>query len=312
MGAGHNHGHSHGPGPADSADHRGRLAVALAVTAIILIVEIIGAIWSGSLALLADAGHMFTDAAGLTIALIAAALARRPATDRRTWGYLRAEVLAACLQAAVLLAVGVFVLVEAVQRLFDPPPVAAGIMIVFGVVGLVGNAVSIAVLASGRSSNLNMRAAFLEVLNDALGSVAVLVAAAVIALTGWDRADPVVSILLACLILPRTIVLLRETVSVLLESTPRNLDLDEVRRHLLELPHVHAVHDLHASQIATGLPVLSAHVVVDDSCFHDGHVPEMLDQLQQCVAEHFDVSVQHSTFQLEPAGHGSHETGAHA
>ena len=312
MGAGHSHGHSHGPGPADTADHRGRLAVALAVTAVILVVEIIGAIWSGSLALLADAGHMFTDAAGLTIALIAATLARRPATDRRTWGYLRAEVLAACLQAAVLLAVGVFVLVEAVQRLFDPPPVAAGIMIVFGAVGLVGNAVSIAVLASGRSSNLNMRAAFLEVLNDALGSVAVLVAAAVIALTGWDRADPVVSILLACLILPRTIVLLRETVSVLLESTPRNLDLDDVRRHLLELPHVHAVHDLHASQIATGLPVLSAHVVVDDSCFHDGHVPEMLDQLQQCVAEHFDVSVQHSTFQLEPAGHGSHETGAHA
>ncbi|TKV57652.1 cation transporter [Nakamurella flava] len=310
MGAGHTHGHSHGPGP--GADHRGRLAIAFTITSLILVVEVIGAVWSGSLALLADAGHMVTDAAGLLIALIAASLARRPATDRRTWGYLRAEVLAACLQASVLLAVGVFVMVEAVQRLFDPPPVGAGIMLVFGVVGLLGNIASIAVLASDRSANMNMRAAFLEVVNDALGSVAVLVAAGVIATTGWERADPVVSILLAALILPRTIILLRETVSVLLESTPRDLDLDDVRRHLLELPHVHAVHDLHASQIATGLPVLSAHVVVDDSCFHDGHVPEMLDQLQQCVAEHFAISVEHSTFQLEPVRHSSHESGTHA
>lgn len=310
MGAGHTHGHSHGPGP--GADHRGRLAIAFTITSLILVVEVIGAVLSGSLALLADAGHMVTDAAGLLIALIAASLARRPATDRRTWGYLRAEVLAACLQASVLLAVGVFVMVEAVQRLFDPPPVGAGIMLVFGVVGLLGNIASIAVLASDRSANMNMRAAFLEVVNDALGSVAVLVAAGVIATTGWERADPVVSILLAALILPRTIILLRETVSVLLESTPRDLDLDDVRRHLLELPHVHAVHDLHASQIATGLPVLSAHVVVDDSCFHDGHVPEMLDQLQQCVAEHFAISVEHSTFQLEPVRHSSHESGTHA
>lgn len=305
-------GHSHGPGPADAGDHRGRLAIALSITSVILVVEVVGAVWSGSLALLADAGHMLTDAAGLLIALIAASLARRPADHRRTWGYLRAEVLAACLQAAVLLAVGVFVLVEAVQRLFDPPPVAAGVMIVFGVVGLIGNIVSIAVLASDRSANLNMRAAFLEVVNDALGSVAVLAAAAVIALTGWERADPVVSILLALLILPRTVLLLRETVSVLLESAPRGLDLDAVRRHLLELPHVHEVHDLHASQIATGLPILSAHVVVDDSCFVDGHVPQMLDRLQECVAEHFAVPIEHSTFQLEPAGHSTHESGTHA
>lgn len=305
-------GHSHGPGPADAGDHRGRLAIALSITSVILVVEVVGAVWSGSLALLADAGHMLTDAAGLLIALIAASLARRPADHRRTWGYLRAEVLAACLQAAVLLAVGVFVLVEAVQRLFDPPPVAAGVMIVFGIVGLIGNIVSIAVLASDRSANLNMRAAFLEVVNDALGSVAVLAAAAVIALTGWERADPVVSILLALLILPRTVLLLRETVSVLLESAPRGLDLDAVRRHLLELPHVHEVHDLHASQIATGLPILSAHVVVDDSCFVDGHVPQMLDRLQECVAEHFAVPIEHSTFQLEPAGHSTHESGTHA
>jgi cobalt-zinc-cadmium efflux system protein len=157
-----------------------------------------------------------------------------------------------------------------------------------------------------------MRAAFLEVLNDALGSLAVIVAAIVIATTGYERADAIVSILIALMILPRTVLLLRETTSVLLESTPRGLDLGDVRRHLLEVEHVQAVHDLHASQVATGLPVLTAHVVVDDSCFQDGHAPQMLDQLQACVAEHFPVSIEHSTFQLEPVGHRTHEHGAHA
>jgi cobalt-zinc-cadmium efflux system protein len=279
------------------------LAIALGLTSVVLVVEVIGAVISGSLALLADAGHMLTDAAGLVIALIAAQLARRGPTDRRTWGYLRAEVLAATLQAAILLAVGTFILVEGIQRLFEPPEVASGIMLVFGVVGLVANLVSLLVLSGGRGANFNMRAAFLEVLNDALGSLAVIVAAIVIATTGFERADA---------ILPRTVTLLRETTAVLLESTPRGLDLAEVREHMLELDHVLAVHDLHASQVATGLPVLTAHVVVDDSCFQDGHVPQMLDQLQACVAEHFPVSIEHSTFQLEPAGHQQHEHGAHA
>jgi len=302
------HSHTH----ADGGDHRGRLSVALGLTSVVLVVEIIGAIISGSLALLADAAHMFTDAAGLVIALIAAQLARRSPTDRRTWGFLRAEVLAATVQAAILLAVGTFILIEGIQRLFAPPEVASGIMLVFGVVGLVANIVALLVLAGGRGANFNMRAAFLEVLNDALGSVAVIVAAIVIATTGFERADAIVSIFIAVLILPRTFKLLRETTSVLLESTPRGLDLAEVREHMLELDHVQAVHDLHASQVATGLPVLTAHVVVDDSCFQDGHVPQMLDQLQACVAEHFPVSIEHSTFQLEPAGHQKHEHGAHA
>ncbi len=302
------HAHAHGAGP----DHRGRLAIALGLTCTVLVVEVIGAVISGSLALLADAGHMLTDAAGLVIALIAAALTRRAPTDRRTWGYLRAEVLAATLQAAVLLAVGTVILIEGIQRLFAPPEVASGIMLAFGLVGLVANVVSLLVLAGGRGSNFNMRAAFLEVLGDALGSLAVIVAAIVIATTGYDRADAIVSILIAALILPRTIKLLRETTAVLLESTPRGLDLAEVRRHLLELDHVRAVHDLHASQVATGMPVLTAHVVVDDSCFQDGHAPQMLDELQTCVAEHFPVSIEHSTFQLEPAGHQKHEHGAHA
>lgn len=305
-------GHSHGPVHGDGAGRRRKLAWVLGITTTALVVEVVGAAVSGSLALLADAGHALTDAAGLTLALVAAVLTQQPATPQRTWGYRRAEVLAAAAQAAVLLAVGVFLLVEGVRRLLDPPEVASTAMLVFGVIGLLGNSVGIAVLAGDRRKNLNMRAAFLEVLNDALGSVAVLVAAGCIALFGWQRADAVASLLIGVLILPRTWRLLRETVDVLLEATPKGLNLDGVRAHILEVPHVLDVHDLHASRVASDLPVLSAHVVVEDACFHDGHVPRILDQLQQCVASHHGVSVEHSTFQLEAAGHGDHEHPTHA
>jgi cobalt-zinc-cadmium efflux system protein len=304
MGAGHSHG-------ADAAQRSRRvLSQVLAITVAVLLVEVAGAFVSGSLALLADAGHMLTDAAGLSLALFAAVLSQRPATDRLTWGYRRAEVLAAAAQAAVLLAVGLFILVEAVRRLLEPPQVTPTVMVVFGLVGLVGNAASMALLASSRAENLNMRAAFLEVLSDAAGSVAVLIAAAVIALTGWLRADAVASLVIGALILPRTWTLLRQTVDVLLEATPRGVDLAEVRAHLLTVDHVRAVHDLHASTVATGLPVLTAHVVVDDACFHDGHLTGMLDELQSCLAGHFDV--EHSTFQFEAVSHVEHEHAAHA
>jgi cobalt-zinc-cadmium efflux system protein len=304
---GGSHGHQHGAG---LIDHRGRLMAVLAITLGVLVIEVVGALLSGSLALLADAGHMLTDVAGLTLGLVAAALARRPATDERTWGYRRAEVLGAAAQAAVLLAVGVFILVEGVQRLFSPPDVTSGVMVVFGVVGLVGNLVGLALLAGGRGDDLNMRAAFLEVVNDALGSVAVLVAAAVIATTGWLRADAVASLVIGVLIIPRTLKLLRETVDVLLESTPRGLDLSDIRDRIMTLPHVLEVHDLHATQVATGLPVLTAHVVVDDSCFHDGHLGSMLDELQHCIATDFNVA--HSTIQFEAAVHADHEHETHA
>jgi len=301
------HGHAHGAG---LADHRGRLAAVLAVTLVVLLVEVVGAFVSGSLALLADAGHMLTDVAGLTLAYVAAVLARRPATDARTWGYRRAEVIAAAAQAAVLLAVGGFVLVEAVRRLLEPPEVTTGAMAAFGVLGLVGNLVSLAVLAGGRDESLNLRAAFLEVANDALGSLAVLVAAVVIATTGWLRADAVASLLIGALIVPRTLKLLGESVNVLLEATPKGLDLTEVRQRLMTHPHVHDVHDLHASQVATGLPVLTAHVVVDDTCFHDGHLGPMLDELQRCLETDFDI--EHSTIQFEAAAHADHEHETHA
>jgi cobalt-zinc-cadmium efflux system protein len=306
---GAHHGHDHSTqidGPAD----RRRLTAVLAITVAVLAAQVTGALISHSLALLADAGHLLTDAAGLALALFASVLATRPATSERTWGYLRAEVLAAAAQATVLLAVGGFVLVEAVRRLIEPPDVTSSAMIWFGVVALLGNAVGLAVLAGRRSGNLNLRAAFLEVVNDALGASAVVLAGIGLALTGWSRLDAVASLLIGCLIVPRTLRLLRESLTVLMESTPAGLDLEHVREHVLRVEHVRGVHDVHATLVATGLPVLTAHVVVDDSCFHDGHVPQLLDALQQCLAGHFDVA--HSTFQIEPVSHAEHEHARHA
>ncbi|MCW2809558.1 MAG: cation diffusion facilitator family transporter [Friedmanniella sp.] len=309
MGTGHGHDHADLAGP---GDHRRVLGLVLGVTAANFVAQVVGAALSGSLALVADAGHMLTDTMGLVLALVAATLVQRAADRRRTWGFRRAEVLSAAAQAVVLTGVAVYVLVEGIRRLLHPPVIAPGTMLVFGIVGLVGNGVAIALLTRSRAADLNLRAAFLEVVNDALGSAAVIVAAVVIATTGWWRADAVVSLLVGGLILPRAVLILRDTAAVLLESTPKGLDLDEVRRHLLETEHVHEVHDLHASQIATGLPVLSAHVVVDDSCFANGQLPALLDELQRCVADHFPVSIEHSTFQFEPLSHSAHEPARHA
>ncbi len=306
---GHDHDHAT---PTGAEDHRGRLAIAFGITASILVAEVIGALITGSLALLVDAAHMLTDTAGLALALFAAHLSLRPATSQRTWGYRRAEVLAALAQSAILLAIGVYVLIEGVQRLWSPPEIASTEMVVFGVIGLVGNIASMLVLASRRSANFNLRAAFLEVVNDALGSVAVIVAAIVIATTGWQRADAIAGLLIGVLILPRAAKILWETTSVLLESTPPSLDLDAVRQHLLDVEHVREVHDVHASLIATGLPVLSAHIVVENDCFEDGHAGRILDELQECVATHFAIAVEHSTFQIEPATHPEHELASHA
>ncbi len=303
-------GHDHG-GTESHATHRGRLAVAFGITAAIVVTQVVGAVVTGSLALLVDTAHLLTDAGGLGLALVAAHLALRPPSPRRTWGFLRAEVLAALAQAAVLLAVGIFVVVEAVRRLADPPEIPSTELVVFGAIGLAGNVAALLVLAGARSASLNLRAAFLEVLGDALGSLAVIVAAVVIATTGWQRADTVAALAIGALILPRAVRLLRETSSVLLESTPPGLDLEEVRQHLLRVEHVRSVHDVHASLIATGLPTLSAHVVVDSACFTDGHAGRILDELQECVATHFAVAVEHSTFQVEPDTHPDHEHPTH-
>lgn len=318
MSGGHPHTHAHGAGHGHAAGRgqggpgtgqRRALSVVLGISVAILGAEVAGALLSGSLALLADAGHMLSDVGGLALALTATVLAARPATRTRTWGFARAEVLAAAAQAVALLAVGGFVLAEAIRRLIAPPTVTPQIMVVFGVLALAGNAVSVVVLSRLQGGNLNARAALLEVATDALGVGAVLVAAVVIAFTGWARADAIASLVIAALIVPRTIRLLREAVRVLMEAAPADVNVAEVRSHILSAKHVREVHDLHATSVASNLPVLTAHVVVDDSCFTDRRLPELLDQLQECLAGHFDV--EHSTFQFEPAGHAGHEHAAH-
>jgi cobalt-zinc-cadmium efflux system protein len=303
-------GHSHSHARSDGGTHRGRLAVAFGITLAVVGAQVVGAVVTGSLALLVDTAHLLVDASGLALALFAAHLALRPPTPRRTWGFRRAEVLAALAQAALLFGVGVFVLVEAFRRLREPPDIPGGELVVFGVVGLVGNLAALAVLAGRRTASLNLRAAYLEVLNDALGSLAVIVAAVVIATTGWQGADTVAALAIGALILPRALRLLRDASAVLLESTPPGLDLDEVRDHLLGLEHVREIHDVHASLITTGLPQLSAHVVVESGCFSDGHAGRILDELQECVATHFGI--EHTTFQVEPDTHPEHEHPTHA
>ncbi|PZQ89507.1 MAG: cation transporter [Leifsonia xyli] len=301
MGAGHDHGPTTTTTEAGGAgDYRKRLAIAFGITATIVAAQAVGSVITGSLALLTDTAHALTDATGLLVALIAATLMLRPATSKRTWGFRRIEVIAALGQATLLLVVGVYAAIEGVRRLFEPPEVPGGELLIFGIVGLSANIVSIIILSSSRGANFNMRAAFLEVLNDALGSLGVIVAAIVITTTGFMQADAIAGLLIAGLIVPRAITLMRETVAVLMEFTPKGLDLETVREHILALDHVTEVHDLHASTVATGLPTISAHVVVDDSCFTDGHAADVLQDIRSCVAEHFPVSVKHSTFQIEP------------
>ena len=305
---GHDHGHGHGTATA-AAGYRGRLLAVLAIVLSVLAVEVVVGLLSGSLALLADAAHLGTDALGIGMALLAVRMAGRAPTARRTFGWQRAEVLAAGFNAVLLLGLAAAVVVEAVRRLGDPPPIQAGGVLVVGALGLVANLVGLALLAGGRKESLNVRGAFLEVLGDALGSVAVLVAAAVVLATGQDRADPIASLLIAALIVPRAVTLLRDTAEVLLEGTPRGVDLAEVRRHMLAQPGVVDVHDLHAWTITSGVPVLSAHVTVEPTALGGACGGGVLDRLHDCLREDFDV--EHSTFQLEPSGHRDHEGADH-
>jgi cation diffusion facilitator family transporter len=302
------HGHSHAPTTAGGG-HRRPLAVVLGLTLAVLAAEVVGAVLSGSLALLADAGHMATDAAGLALALAAVSLAQRPARGRRTFGWQRVEILAAVANGLLLLAVAGYVLVEAIRRIGQPPEIDSGLMLVVASVGLVVNLASVAVLHRGRDASLNMRGAYLEVLADALGSVAVIVAAVVIATTGWTPADIVASVVIGCLVVPRAWHLLRDAFDVLLEAAPRGVDLGDVRQHILGVDGVLDVHDLHAWTITSGLPVLSAHVVVTDEALAAGHGGRVLDALCSCLGEHFDL--EHCTFQLEAAAHAGHESPVH-
>ena len=312
MGAGHNHGPSIDEAAGLPGDYRKKLWLAFAITASVVVAQAVGSVVTGSLALLTDTAHAIADASGLLVALIAATLMLKPANSKRTWGFRRIEVLAALGQATLLVIVGLYAAVEGIRRLFEPPEVPAMELLIFGVIGLTANVIAIAILSSSRAANFNMRAAFLEVLNDALGSLGVIVAAIVIATTGFQQADAIAGLFIAALIVPRAIKLMRETSSVLMEFTPKGLDLDGVREHILELDHVKDVHDVHASTVATGLPTLTAHVVIEDECFTDGHAAEVLHDVKECVAGHFDVSVHHSTFQIETEHIREHESVHHA
>jgi cobalt-zinc-cadmium efflux system protein len=281
----------------------------LAITVGVLVVEVVGAAVTDSLALLADAGHMFTDVAGLSLALLAITLGARPATPERTFGYYRLEILAALVNALLLCGVAVFILWEAWQRWDEPPSIDGGLMLAFAVVGLAANAVSLYLLQRGARESLNVRGAYLEVFGDLLGSIAVIVAAILIAVGGWLRADVVASVVVAFLILPRTWTLVRDAVDVLLEATPKNIDMARIRQHILETPGVIGTHDLHAWTITSGLPVLSAHVVITDEVLADGGGARVLDRLGECLSDHFDM--RHCTFQLEPASHADHEHPGH-
>jgi cobalt-zinc-cadmium efflux system protein len=276
-----------------AAAQRGRLLAVLVITSTVLVVEIVGGLLSHSLALLADAGHVFTDVAGIGLAMTAIWLASRPANPERTFGYYRIEILAAAINAVLLFGVSAWVLSEAWRRLSSPPEITTGLMLVVAVVGMAANAASMWLLREAQARGLNMRGAYLEVLGDLLGSVAVVAAAIVIALTGFRQADAIASVAIGLLILPRTWKLLREAIDVLLEATPKNVDLEEVRRHILETAGVADVHDLHAWTITSGMNVVSGHVVLHEKA----DPPSVLDQLCECLSGDFDI--EHSTFQLE-------------
>lgn len=285
--------------------HRRQLLTTLALTGSVFVAEVVGALVTRSLALLVDAGHMMTDMAVLIASTVTAVLMERRPTNRRTWGWSRLEVITAAGGALVLLAVGIYAIVEAVLRLWSPGRDQVhqqGLLLFFGLLGLAANVGSILVLASGHKDNLNMRAAFLEVVNDALGSVAVLASAVVMMITGWAGFDAVAGGLIALLMIPRAIKLLASSVSVLLEETPADLDMAKVRKHLEGVPGVLEVHDLHANSVSTGLPQLTAHVVVRQGTTAV-ESERILTSMQRCLRDHFPVSVEHTTFQIEPQGH---------
>jgi len=291
--------------------NRRRLGFALAIVVVVLLIELLGAWLSGSLALLADAGHMTSDAVGLVVALVASTIAARPATDRHTFGFRRVEVLGALVNGALLTVVAVTVAIEAIRRLLAPETdhVQGLPLLVVAAIGLIANLVAFAILRGGDRDSLNLRGAYLEVLGDLLGSIAALLAGVVILTTGFAPADAIASLLIAVLIVPRAASLLRDVVRVLTESAPRGTDADEIRAHLLQTAGVVDVHDVHVWTITSGDPVFTAHVEVEPSVFERGETDGMLDRLGDCLKGHFDVA--HSTFQLEPAGHADHEGESH-
>ena len=312
MSADHRHAHDGGSGHAHGldadADRRYLLAV-LGLLAAFMTAEVIVAVASGSLALLSDAGHMLSDVGAIGAALWAIRLAARPAAGAWTFGWKRAEILSAAANGITLLVIAGIVAAEAIGRLIHPSPVDGGPVVAVAAAGIAVNIAAAWVLARASRSSLNVQGAFRHVLTDLYGFVGTVVAGIVILATGWTRADAVASLVVVALMLKAARELLTASGRILLEAAPATMDLDDVRTHLLATEHVRDLHDLHAWTVTSSLPALSAHIVIDDACFTEGCVPRLLDQLQACLAGHFDV--EHSTFQLEAAGHASHEPGTH-
>lgn len=302
--AGHSHGISAG------ADQR-FLIGALALLLVYMAAEVVVAFLTGSLALLSDAGHMLTDAGAIGVALWAMRLAARPARDAWTFGWKRAEILSALANGVTMAAFAAVIAVEAIRRLVDSHPhIQAGPVLVLALIGIVVNIAVAWLLARANRSSLNVEGAYQHIITDLYGFIGTVVAAIIILTTGWMKADAIASLVVVALMAHAAWALLRESGRVLLEVAPAGTSIDEIRRHLLEVDHVRDVHDLHVWTVTSDLPSLSAHLVVDDDCFNDGHAPQILDEVQECLGGHFDVS--HSTFQLEPRSHAEHEEGAHA
>ena len=301
--------HPHDGAPSVETDRR-MLSVSLALLAAFMAFEVAAAIVANSLALLADAGHMLVDIGAIAGSLIAIRLAARPETGSHTYGLKRAEILAAAANGLALLVVAAVVGFEAIVRLVHPGPVRGGVLIVVAVIGVAVNLTATYLMSRANRRSLNIEGAFRHILTDLYGFTGTLVAGIVIVLGGFNRADAVASLLVVVLMLKASVQLLRPALRILLEATPDDIDLEEVRRHLLELPEVKSVHDLHAWTLTSSLPILTAHVVVTDDCLNTGEAGRVLDHLQDCLAGHFDVA--HSTLQFEAAGHIEHELGGHA
>lgn len=293
-----------GHGVSAGSDNR-YLAIGLALILGLMVVEVVAALFSGSLALLSDAGHMLTDVGAIGASLWAVRLAGRPAAGPWTFGWKRAEILSAAVNGITLVVVGALLAFEAIRRVLDPPPVHGAPVIVVALLGVAVNLTAVWVLAKANRSSLNVQGAFQHILTDLYGFIATFIAGVVIVLTGFTRADAIASLIVVALMFRAAWGLLHDAGWILLEAAPAGVDLDEIRGHLRGNDHVLDVHDLHVWTVTSDLPALSAHVVIDDACFYDGHTPQLLDQMQDCLVGHFDV--QHSTFQFEPASHGDHE-----
>lgn len=299
-------GHTHDVGP--ESDHR-YLTVTLTLLIAFMAFEVVTAFVSHSLALLADAGHMLADVGAIAGSLIALRLAGRPETGSHTFGMKRAEILAAAGNGLTLLVVSALVTFESIVRLVHPVSVHGATLIVVAAIGVAVNVVITVTLSKANRRSLNIEGAYRHILTDLYGFIGTLAAGIVIVGAGFSRADSIASLVVVGLMLKAAIQLLRPALRILLEATPEDIDLEEVRRHLLELREVASVHDLHAWTLTSSLPILTAHIVVTDECISRGDIGRVLDHLQSCLSGHFDVA--HSTLQLEAIGHIDHELGGH-